>query len=514
VSTDIEKIKSFKRLYVATHQLFVEQKVDQAIENIDVLIGMLPLEFPGISQRRKDTRVLLINLEDAEDEPEEKLIFEKGLPKFVIPENARLFYDVDMPTVLDDWKFSMWNRAVELSTDPAIRKKYLALTLVQANYCIAQFAKKEIWMDWDVTLFVKYTNHIGWVAYLEEQDTAKLEIALEVLEKGFSWSNWNHLRYIKNTKVRLLLELGKKDEAFLIVEEAFKQDPDYEDFLDLKTDVQYTTWVKEKAAQEEEAKREKERAYQVFLELVAVEQAKIADQFEYPEHPLVIKHADVLNLIKQRIISAKLHLQYDESNWKTADEEKYKKELTQNKLSVEKLEQFEREKGLHLPDELKVYLMEIGEGGRYYFSWEGITLPNEKQVERAKKPFPIIPDKIHDIKHAWGIKAWVYSDDKDWIKQGTFKDAAEMEARFGLPETAVISDGCIALPSSNDQDGLYLIMNGTFENEVWVNTLQYGADAGGCFGAASAQQFKFLEFIAESLLARQHNYDYGQGAWM
>ncbi|SEW34588.1 hypothetical protein SAMN05428988_4167 [Chitinophaga sp. YR573] len=512
VSTDIEKIKTFKRLYVDTHQLFVEQKIDQAIENVDVLIGMLPLEFPGISQRRKDTRVLLINLEDAEDEPEEKLIFEKGLPKFVIPENARLFYDVDMPTVLDDWKFSMWNRAVELSTDPAIRKKYLALTLVQANYCIAQFGKKERWMDWDVTMFVRYTNHIGWFAYLEEQDTSKLEVALEILEKGFSWSNWNHLRYIKNTKVRLLLKLGKKDEAFLIVEEAFKQDPGYEDFRDLKTDVQYTSWVKEKATQEEEAKQEKERAYQSFLQLVAAEQAKITDQFENPEHPLVVQHAAVLNLIKQHMLSAKLHVFYHNPEWK----EKYEKKFMLNKWSVEKLAQYEIENGLRLPDELKVYMMEIGEGGKLYFSSNGVSLPEEKYIERSKKPFPITPDKIHNIKHAygWDVKVWVYSDDEDWIKMGIYKDVAEMEALYGLPEGAVISDGCMFLASSRDQDGLYLVMNGVFEGEVWVNTLQYGADAAGCFGAASAQRLKLLQFIAESLLARQGNYNSDQGTWM
>lgn len=514
MSNDIEKVKTFKRLYVATHQLFVKQKFDQAIENVNVLIGMLPFEFPQPSPRRKNTRTLFINVEDAADEPEEKLEFVKGLPEFVIPENVQRFYDVDMPAYLDDWKFSMWNSALELSTDPAIRKKYLALTLAHANYCIEQFAHKETWMDWDVTMFVKYTNYIGWSAYLEEEDSTKLTAALEVLEKGFKWFNWNHLKYIKNTKVRLLLKLGRKDEAFAIIKEAFEKYPDYEDFSDLKTNEEYITWIKGSKELEAAVEQEKNEAYKAFLQLVAEKQTGITDQFENPLHPLVVKHAAVLNLIKQRMISAKMHLQYYESAWKMADEKVYEKDFSLNKLSIEKIEQFEKEKGLRLPDELKVYLMEIGEGGRRYFSWEGITLPNDKQVERAKKTFPITLDKIHDIKHSWGIKAWVYSDDKDWIKEGIFKDAAEMEQLFGLPETAVISDGCIALPSSNDQDGLYLIMNGVFENEVWVNTLQYGANAGGCFGAASAQQFKLLQFIAESLLVRQNNYDDSQGAWM
>jgi hypothetical protein len=420
-----------------------------------------------------------------------------------------------MLTVLDDWKFSMWNSMVELSTDPFIRKKYLTLTLAQANYCIAQFAKKEKWMDWDVTMFVRYTNHIGWFAYLEEQDTAKLEAALEILEKGVSWSNWNHLKYIKNTKVRLLLKLGKKDEAFLIVKEAFKQDPDYEDFLDLKTDEQYTIWIKEKAAQEEEAKQEKERAYQAFLQMVAAEQAGIRDQFDNPEHPLVVQYAAVLNLIKQRMLSAKLHAFYRNPEWKEA-QEKYEKKFALNKWSLEKLAQYEIENGLRLPDELKVYMMEIGEGGKIYFSWNGVSLPEGKYIERSKKPFPITPDKIHNIKHAygWDVKVWVSSDDENWIKMGIYKDAVEMEALYGLSEGAIISDGCMFLASSRDQDGLYIVMNGVFEGEVWVNTLQYGADAAGCFGAASAQRHTLLQFIAESLLARQENYHSDQGTWM
>jgi hypothetical protein len=215
------------------------------------------------------------------------------------------------------------------------------------------------------------------------------------------------------------------------------------------------------------------------------------------------------------MLSAKLHAFYRNPEWKEA-QEKYEKKFALNKWSLEKLAQYEIENGLRLPDELKVYMMEIGEGGKIYFSWNGVSLPEGKYIERSKKPFPITPDKIHNIKHAygWDVKVWVSSDDENWIKMGIYKDAVEMEALYGLSEGAIISDGCMFLASSRDQDGLYIVMNGVFEGEVWVNTLQYGADAAGCFGAASAQRHTLLQFIAESLLARQENYHSDQGTWM
>jgi hypothetical protein len=267
---------------------------------------------------------------------------------------------------------------------------------------------------------------------------------------------------------------------------------------------------------EEAAKQELEKAYQAFLPFVIEEQAKVINQFHNPEHPLVIRYAAMLNLIKQRMVSVKLHLMYCGSDWKTADEELYEDAFVLNKCSVETLEAFEEKNGIRLPDELKVYLMEIGEDGDDYFCYGGVNLPDKKKITSVKKPFPITPDKIHNIKHFWGIKAWVFPDDRDWITEGIFKKKDDLKALFGLPAKAKITDGCLYLGPSHGQNELYLIMNGAFEGEVWVDTLQYGAEARGCLGAASAQRLKFLAFIAESLLARQQGYTTAsdQGAWM
>lgn len=79
-----------------------------------------------------------------------------------------------------------------------------------------------------------------------------------------------------------------------------------------------------------------------------------------------------------------------------------------------------------------------------------------------------------------------------------------------------MSDGCFPLGDSTSQDPLLLIMNGVFEGEVWVDTLQYGAEAGGCFAPATADKMKFLAFIAASVQAHEQWYPNAsdQGSWM
>lgn len=221
--------------------------------------------------------------------------------------------------------------------------------------------------------------------------------------------------------------------------------------------------------------------YKSFLQFVAEEQVKIINQFENPEHPLVVEHAAVLNLIKQRMLSTQLHVMYSQSNWQTADEARLGERYSLDKWPIEKVTQFEATTELRLPDELKVYLMEVGEGGIGYFTYGWITLitlANQKSLDKIKKPFPLTPDDMDAILHSY-------------------------------------TDGCLHLGSSSGQDPLLLIMNGVFEGEVWVDSLQYGEDAGGFFGPATPQRLKFLNFIAASLLAKEENYDTSKkGDWL
>ena len=188
-------------------------------------------------------------------------------------------------------------------------------------------------------------------------------------------------------------------------------------------------------------------------------------------------------------------------------------EFALGRWSTEELSAFETINGITLPDEYKVYLMEVGSGGPAYFQMDdvpGVDYLTDEDIDTLKKPFPITSDKSHDI--GTDVNSRVYPDEEEWadILGGN------MEERFGLPDGAGITDGCILLGYSGSANELYLVANGEFEGEVWVDTLQYGAEAGGCFGAASAKRLKFLEFVAGSLQATLVGYDNvsEQGDWL
>jgi hypothetical protein len=484
-----EKIKSIRRLYPTTRKMmlhfeasaengqFEEQNTMQAIININEMIALLPSTYPTTSPLYTSP-FFAVNQDDGEDEPNEK---EAGFPG----PGIILFFEFSARTLLEDWKFQIWSRIIFFFKDA--RDKYVPLMLAQADVCLAFFAKDLSWREWEQGMIVFYCNQIGWAALEYEEDPEKLDVALGKMEKGLKYADWkDEHKYIKETWQRLLKKAGRTDK-------------------------------KNKPKIEKETKQEEKKAYKSFLRFVAEEQGKVTDQFENPEHPLIIKHAAVLNLIKQRMVSVKLHLQYRDSGWKTANEETDEDTFVLHKINLKELDQFEKINKLPLPEELKVYLMEIGEGGEGYFCYGGVNLPAKAKIKKVKKPFPVTPDKIHPIKHYWKINAWIDPSDKDeWVEEKVFKKKDDLEALFGLPDKADTKDGCLYLGPSFGQDELYLIMNGAFEGEVWVDTLSSGPEVGGCLGAASQERFTFLPFIAESLLANQQGYvdASDKGAWI
>lgn len=513
-----DNIKAFKRLFVPVEQSIFEyeshvaangvdeQMMEQIIANCDTLISMLPMEFPTQSAHSPGQRIMLINLADPDDEPAESLEIDE-----MVHENIRLLHEHTILANLEYWRFSTWNTALHYTKDALFKEKYTPLMLAQAAHNMQRFPHGSYWDRWEKNFYVQYTNQIGWYAYELDEDTAKLEAALTELKKGYELSDWHSLSYIKDTTVRLLLKLNRPDEAYPIVREALIWNADFEYFQDLKNDSTYLLWIKE------DAKRTK-KARQAFLKMVKSEQEKVTNQFTNPQHPLVLQHADTLNLVKQRMVSLTLHQKYKE-DWVTLEDDYDEEAYALEKWSVEKIAKFEKETKLRLPDELKVYLMEIGEGGDRFFTYDGIYInwlaEDKKEQKRVKKPFPVTADKIHDIDHWWGVKAWVYPDDEEWIEIGKFTEDDDMEELFELPAAATLLDGTIKIGDSSSQDPLYLIMNGEFEGEVWVDTLQYGADAGGCFAPASAGKLKFLAYIAECILAQEqwHKKPSDQGNW-
>lgn len=525
-----ENIKSFKRLYVTVKKLLEEiegftpgstneQLVQQVVEQTDTMISLLPFEFPTESLQYAKARILLVDLTNPDAEPQEIVEKGQGYTRVSTPANTDILYESTIMAVLENYKFTAWNYFVHFSAEGALKEKYIPIVMEHAVQYMERFPFSSYWEQWEKDRYVLYANQFGHFTCELEQDQQKLEAALAVVEKAFPHCDWSRLVFLKSTKVNLLLKLNRPQEAYPIVKEGLAKNPNYDEFQKFKKDPAYLKWLEEDKVREQKAAEENKKAYKAFLKMVKAEQAKLTNQFVNPQHPLVIQYADALNLIKQRMVSYKLRQMYKD-DWVTLEEDHDEEGYTLKKWSVKEVEQFEKKTKLRLPDELKVYLLEIGEGGESYFCYGGVEVSwlaeNSKELKKVLKPFPITEDKIHDIDHWWGIEAWVYSDDTEWIDEGKLDEDADMEEMFGLPAKAKMEDGCFPLGDSASQDPLMLIMNGVFEGEVWVDTLQYGAEAGGCFAPATADKMKFLAFIEASILAHEQWYTEAldQGNWM
>ena len=76
-----------------------------------------------------------------------------------------------------------------------------------------------------------------------QSDVKDLEEALEYADQEIGATEGNALN-IWDTKVRILLKLGRVDEAFTIVQRVLKKDSSFTDFQDIKNSAPYKAWLK------------------------------------------------------------------------------------------------------------------------------------------------------------------------------------------------------------------------------------------------------------------------------
>lgn len=178
-------VKNFKRHYIDTYQLTrnldinSEAAIDQVIDNIDKMIAMLPFGFPD---ELLDEGVLIVNLADADDESKEALT-----------ENMHSLNKAHLLMQLNDWKFLNLAKATDYSENPEIQNKYRPLVMQQIIYCLTTFPDdaKDIWLI------------------------------------------WLQLKYIDQTRDRLSLVPGGKNEPYTMSDVPG----------DFKTDAEYAAWL-------------------------------------------------------------------------------------------------------------------------------------------------------------------------------------------------------------------------------------------------------------------------------
>ncbi|SFO54798.1 hypothetical protein SAMN05428949_5689 [Chitinophaga sp. YR627] len=476
--TNAEKINRLKHLYITAEELingveeminenrWNEEEVNHAIAVVDEMLALFPLTFTKGALQSTSQPALMINLADADDEPVEIVTKENGLTTYQQPENTTVLYQASVQTILEDKKFWVLNYVANYARDEKVQAQYRPLTLAQGKKCITNFPEGSYVASWQEDMMAIYANQVGWFSCLDEEDPVKLEEALALLEKGYKIYDPNRHKYLEDTKTRLLLKLGKTDEAYKIVAVALKRDPKDPDFQDLKKDPAYLAWAKKAKS----AAKEEEKAYQQAL---AEEMQKVTDNFRHPDHPLVQQHAAALNLIKRLMVTVRMDDLRDKDQQGETVSSEYLDGFKLRTCSLKQIESFEQKSGIVLPDEYKAYLLEIGSGGEgVYYGNDGVPalsdLPKSDYKEIAK-PFPAVGGKI--------------------------------KAPYKLPAGVKFTDGCILLGYSHAQNALYLVTNGDCEGEVWFDTLQYGAEAGGKFAPASNKRLKLLAFLAESIQA-------------
>jgi hypothetical protein len=89
------------------------------------------------------------------------------------------------------------------------------------------------------------TNAIAWYSFQNTENITQLEQLLELVDIGCSYVRGPAHFYIFDTKVRILLKLGRKKEAYEIVYFCLTKDPYFGDFEDIKSSPEYRKWKKD-----------------------------------------------------------------------------------------------------------------------------------------------------------------------------------------------------------------------------------------------------------------------------
>ena len=89
-------------------------------------------------------------------------------------------------------------------------------------------------------------NGLAWEIYETSDDSNELEEALQIINHVLDYARGEEDYYMYDTKVRLLIKLGKEKEAFEVVKAVLESVPDFGDFQDSTENTAYQEWLKKK----------------------------------------------------------------------------------------------------------------------------------------------------------------------------------------------------------------------------------------------------------------------------
>ncbi len=98
-----------------------------------------------------------------------------------------------------------------------------------------------------IEVYVVASNGLAWLL-LEDagKDPKRLAAAYEVIERGVAHVRGPEDYYALDTQVRILLAMGRKDEAYEIVAAVLAEDESFRDFQDLAASADYRAWIAKK----------------------------------------------------------------------------------------------------------------------------------------------------------------------------------------------------------------------------------------------------------------------------
>ncbi|WP_269532152.1 hypothetical protein [Chitinimonas sp. BJYL2] len=105
-----------------------------------------------------------------------------------------------------------------------------------------------------IEAFVFAGNALAWDLYEKAKgNRAQLEKALEIIEKVTDHADDPVYYFSFDTQVRILLALGKTDDAYTLVRAVLTEDPDFKDFADIKVLPAYQAWVEKNPLKDDTA---------------------------------------------------------------------------------------------------------------------------------------------------------------------------------------------------------------------------------------------------------------------